>query len=185
MTLPPFLRPALIALALSTGLANAQVTSPPTAPVDPRWVWDLTVMYRDDATWDAARNAFAADIPRLASLKGTLGRDAASMRVALDQLSQANQTLSRLWIYASTQVSTDSRDARNQERSGQMRSLWGRYASSVAWVEPELQALGAQKIDDFLRAEPGLKPHAMRLLPFGGFNCRVGCVCCRCFPYSK
>jgi oligoendopeptidase F len=163
MPLPSFIRPALIALALSAGLASAQGSNPAPQPVDPRWVWDLTVMYPDDAAWDAARNAFAADLPRLAALKGTLGRDASSLRAALDQISQATQRISRLWVYAGLQASTDSRDARYQERSALMRSLGGRYGSSLAWVEPELQSLGAQKVEDFLRTEPGLRPHAMRL----------------------
>lgn len=158
-------RLSLVALSLCAAAlsSTAQTPARPDRPIDPRWVWDLGVLFRDDAAWDAARQAFVADVPRLAALKGTLGRDAATLRAALDQLSAADQQLSRLWVYASMQLSTDSREARNQERSGQMRSLYGRYSSAIAWVEPELQALGAQKIEDFIRAEPGLAPHAMRL----------------------
>lgn len=147
--------------AVAAAVAPAQKASA-AARTDPRFVWDLTRLYPNDVAWDAERTALLADVPSLAALKGTLNT-AAGMRSALDRLSVLNQRLQRLWIYASTQQSTDNRDARNQERTGLMRALGGRVSAATAWVNPEVQALGSEQVEAFIRAEPGLKNHTVGL----------------------
>ena len=146
-----------------TPLPGTTSTTSAASTADPRLVWDLTRLFPSDAAWDSERMALLADIPKLRDLKGTLGRDAATLRAALDQISAAEMRLSRLWVYASTQTSTNNADRRNQERSGLMFSLWGQYASALAWTGPELQALGAERIAAFMAAEPALKRHAAPL----------------------
>jgi oligoendopeptidase F len=142
--------------------APVQAQPGPSAP-DPRTVWDLTPIYPDDAAWDAERTAVTAEIQKLGALKGTLGRDAATLRAGLDQMSAVLRRVARLSVYASTQLSTANGVRRNQERSALMSAMFGQYRSAVSWLEPELQALGADKLAAFQAAEPGLKPHATRL----------------------
>lgn len=153
-----------VLLPLLGGQAAAQSLPPgSTAPNDPRLVWDLTRLFPTDAAWDAERTAFTAEIPKLRALKGSLGRDAATMRATMDQISSAELRLLRLWVYASTQTSTDNGDRRNQERTGLMYGVYGQYIGAVAWTEPEIQALGAEKVAAFQAAEPGLQRHATTL----------------------
>ncbi|MDP0919553.1 hypothetical protein Q6272_31395, partial [Klebsiella pneumoniae] len=58
---------------------------------------------------------------------------------------------------------TDNRDSANQERSNLAGQLDGEFWSALAWVEPEIQALGEARVAAFLKAEPGLKKHAEHL----------------------
>jgi len=160
------LRATCSSLLLSAQLAMAQPAasaSPADAPADPRMVWDLTRLFPTDAAWDAERQAVAAEVAPLRELRGTLGRDAATLRAALDRISALTLRLNRLWVYASTQSSTDNGNGRNQERMGLMQGLWGQMSGALAWVDPELIALGAAKVAAFQAAEPGLAPHATRL----------------------
>ena len=155
---------ALLALAAATTLATPARAQPaPPASSDPRLVWDLTRLFPTDAAWDAERVAFAAEIPKLQALRRGFGRDAASLREAMDQMSAASLRLTRLWVYASTQTSTANGERRNQERTGLMAGLWGQYASAVSWVDTEIQALGADKVAAYRAAEPALQKHAVRL----------------------
>lgn len=162
----PTLRMTCAAVLLAATAAQAQPaanTNPAEAAPDPRMVWDLTRLFPTDAAWDAERKAFQAEISKLAAFKGTLGRDAASLRKALDTISALNQRMGRMWVYASTQASTDNGNARNQERTGLMASLYGQYSAAEAWVDPEILALGAEKVAAFQAAEPGLARHAAEL----------------------
>ena len=146
-------------------------TQPAAAPAgggaaaasDPRYVWDLTTIFKDDAAWDAERQALLAEAPKLATLRDGFGRDAASLRTALDRVSAVNQRMRRLWTYARALASTDNRNPRNQERSGQARAVWGQVSSATAWMDGAIAALGADRIDALLRAEPGLARHRVRL----------------------
>jgi oligoendopeptidase F len=145
-----------------TEVAAAPAAGGSTA-VDPRHVWDLTTIFKDDAAWEAERQALLAEVPRLAALREGFGRDAASLRAGLDRLSAVNQRMRRLWTYASATLSTDNRLARNQERSAQARSLWGQMSSATAWVDSAIRDLGAARIEAFVKAEPGLAKHRVRL----------------------
>ena len=149
-----------VTLAMDAVRVEANASALPRT--DPRFVWDLTRLYATDAAWDAERTAVLAEVPSLSALKGTL-KTAAGMRAALDRISALNLRLDRLQVYASTQQSTDNRDARNQERSGLVGALSGKFSSAIAWVNPEIQGLGQAKVEAFIRSEPGLKKHAVRL----------------------
>lgn len=143
--------------------AAAEAAAAPAATPDTRYVWDLTTLFRTDADWDTERKAVLEELPAIEALRGTLGKDAATLRAALDRISALSQRFERLAVYASTQASTDSRDARNQERAGLIRQLGGRFGAAVSWLSPEVQDIGAEKIEAFIKAEKGLAPHAFRL----------------------
>ena len=55
----------------------------PTAQTPDPLVWDLSTVYASDAAWEAARKAAVDELPQLAALKGSLGKNAASLRVGL------------------------------------------------------------------------------------------------------
>jgi len=151
-----------LAGALSGATAGAQPAAATAGEATPT-VWDLTRIFPTDAAWDAERLAVMAEVPKLRELRGTLGRDAAAMREGLDRISALTQRLYRLWVYASTQLSTDNGNRRNQERSGLMFALGGQYSASIAWLDTEIQQLGADKLAAFRAAEPALARHRVRL----------------------
>lgn len=159
--------PRTLVLALTLGLSTwaAQAATPPTpaVPADDPLVWDLRPLFATDTAWDAERQALLAELPRLAALKGTLAQGPAALRRALDATSAADRRLERLWVYASTQQSTDNRLPRNQERMSLVHSLWGARGEATAWLAPEVQALGSERVEAALRSEPGLAPHAVGL----------------------
>lgn len=153
---------AAICLGLSMPGLAASAAAPAVAP-DPRYVWDLSPIFADDAAWEAERRALLADLPALKALRKDFGRDAASLRAALDRLSAATQRLRRVGVYASALASTDNRNARHQERQAQARSLSGQFGAAVAWVDGAIADLGEKRINAWLRAEPGLARHETRL----------------------
>ncbi|MBN8505060.1 MAG: oligoendopeptidase F [Burkholderiales bacterium] len=164
MKTQPTLLATLLAAALGAVMASASLpASAQSAQNADPLAWDLRPLYADDAAWTQAREALRAEIPKLAALKGSLGRSPAALRQALDRISAANLQLDRLGTYAYSLQSTDNRDRRNQERLGLVMSLYGEYGAALAWLDPEIQGLGAQKLAAFQKAEPGLAKHATRL----------------------
>ena len=151
-------RPHALLLCLGLALGGPALHAEPLPTT-----WNLAPLYASDADWETARKALLADLPRLAALKGTLGKSAKGLLAGLDTLSAANLRCDRLRVYASMKQSTDNRDTANQERSSLAGQLDGEYHSAIAWLEPEIQSLGAAKVAAFLKAEPGLKKHAEHL----------------------
>ncbi len=171
--LPAVLRRSALTLALTTTLACAAAGPAAAQPLaqagasaplpELRATWDLSTLFASDEAWEAERRALLAELPALRALREGFGRDAAALRQALDRLSQLRQRVSRAWVYASASNSTDNRDARNQERMALLRAASGQINAATSWVPGALRALGPERIEAYLRADPGLARHAVQL----------------------
>ena len=132
----------------------------PTAePVDEKYIWDLTDLFADLAAWESARSESLQQIKQLETLKGTLGNSAQSLLAASDQISQVYKDVARVYVYANLMADVDTRNAENEERSQMARNLLTELSTAVSWYNPELLALGEQKIQAFIAAEPALQKH--------------------------
>ncbi|WP_049974731.1 oligoendopeptidase F [Azospirillum sp. B4] len=152
------LRRAVLAAASAVSLLALSVPARATddPKVDPKYLWDLSDYYRTPADWDAARLKVKAALPGLAKYKGTLAKGPAATLAALEAIYAVYHDLERVGTYASVIASTDARDAQAQERQGLGDDLQGEVAAATAWLSPEIQALGAAKVDGYLKAEPKL-----------------------------
>ncbi len=121
-------------------------------------VWDLTELYPSDAAWDTERTAIAGALPGLAAFKGTLGSDSAGMARALRTILDLRKRLGRLQTYASLKRDEDTRIAANQDRLQRAELLSTDFDSATAYLAPEIIRIGQAKIDQFIAAEPALKP---------------------------
>ncbi len=149
----------LLALALSFGPAAAA-----DAPVtNPKYLWDLSELYPNEAAWEADRKAVIDALPGLAAYKGTLGKDAATMAKALQAIYDVNKRLDRLDTYAGLKHDEDTRIGANQQLTQKAELLRTEFDKATAYLNPELVALGRAKVEDFITAEPKLKTYTYRL----------------------
>lgn len=132
--------------------AAAQAPAVGTVPLN----WDLTELYPTPQAWAAERTAVLAALPTLARHKGRLGADAASLRGALQAISDLDRRISRLMTYASLKADEDTAIGENQERRQLATSLATALGEATAWVDPEILRVGQAKITTFQRADPGL-----------------------------
>ncbi len=153
---------AIAAVATTSSLAGAAYAQAPSAETVPV-VWDLTQLYQTDAAWEAEHKAIAAALPGLATFKGTLGKDAASLAKALRTMSDLRKRLSRLNTYASLKRDEDARVAANEDRQERAQLLQTDFASATSFVDPEIIAAGRPKVDRFIAADPDLKVFTFRL----------------------
>ena len=144
-------------LALANGAASAADTAAAAAAVE------LTELYPSDAAWEAERAAIAARLPEIAAFKGKLGQGAATLRQVLQLQSDLGLKVSRLYVYASLKGDEDLRNAPNQERRQKATDLYTAYGEAGSWMNPELLALGAPKVESYIAADPGLAKFRFQL----------------------
>jgi len=152
--------PTTTALAQGAGQAKPAAEA---AKVDPRHVWDLSPIYPSTDAWDAERKALLAEIPEIKKLQGTLGKDAKSLRTALERLSDINRRAEKVLVYAYIDSTTDNRDSAKMERRSLAQQLFGELGSATAFLAPEIQSVGAEKVEQFIKADKALAPHAFDL----------------------
>jgi oligoendopeptidase F len=97
-----------------------------------------------------------AALPTLASYKGRLGSDAATLRAALQAVSDVQRKAARLNVYASIIADSDTSVAQAQERRQLAIALLGQVNEATSYLQPEILSVGAARIAAFQSADPAL-----------------------------
>jgi oligoendopeptidase F len=123
--------------------------------------WDLAALYPDEASWVAAKQEFGRAIPNVAAHQGKLGDSAAALLAAMTAYEQALRVGERLYAYAFQRYSEDTRVGRTMQMQQEMSQAYSDFQSAVAFMRPELIAVGRDKIDAYVKAEPKLAQYRM------------------------
>jgi oligoendopeptidase F len=127
------------------------------ASVPDKHKWDLAQIFSSDEAWRAARDTVTSDIPRVGAFKGQLGSSAARLAEALELATRVTRDLVKVYVYASMMSDQDSRDSRYQAMQQEMVQLYAAFAAQAAYMEPEILALGREKVDRLVASEPRLE----------------------------
>jgi len=156
-------REAFLSAAALVALPAAARAAAPGGAQTPA-MWDLSDLYATDAAWAAERDAIETALPGIAAYRGRLGESAATLRSALQTLSDLNRRFERLYTYASLKADEDLQVAANQERRQLAVALGAKLGEAGSWMNPEILALGRAKVEAFLAADPGLGKFRFGLL---------------------
>ena len=75
-----------LTITVGSLLSTAAPAAEPARAVDPAMVWDLTLLYPNEAAWRAAKEQVATGIPKVKTYEGRLGESAATLREAMVNL---------------------------------------------------------------------------------------------------
>jgi oligoendopeptidase F len=156
----------LPALLMTYGifLSAALPAAEPARAVDPANVWDLTMLYQDDATWRAAKDHLAAEIPKIKAYEGRLGSSAATLREAMDFIYSLRKDYDRIAVYTSLKRDVNTRDSAALELNQEADLLGTDFSRATSFLDPELLTVGETKLRAFLDADPGLAPYRFPIL---------------------
>jgi oligoendopeptidase F len=133
------------------------------AKVPDTFKWNLADIYPDQAAWRARKEAITRELPSLRSFEGRLGTSAATLAEALELMSRFDKELSRLYVYASMLSDQDTRVSEPQGMQQEMQQIYASFAAQASFIEPEVLRVGGPRVEQFLTAEPRLKPFAFYL----------------------
>ena len=122
--------------------------------------WDAESVFPSAADWEAELDAVVSDLPRLEELAGRL---AEGPDVTLDALVRRDELVSRLWrvfVYPYLEYSVDTTDQAAVARLGRAQTVYGRVLAGIAFVEPELLALGRDRLAEWSATDSGFHPYA-------------------------
>src|SRR5215470_19739732 len=147
-----FLRFVGMALAVLTVTLGAQERD--RSKIPDKYKWNLADIYPSDASWRAAKEAFAAEIPALEKFKGRLTSSPSALADALDAIYAKNKEFRRIASYASLLADQDTRDSQHQGMRQEMTQVGATFGAAVAFVDPEILRAGKATIDKFVASEP-------------------------------
>ena len=106
--------------------------------MDPRWQWDLTAIFEDEAALEAA---FAEAKKQTAVVAGWQGKVAEDPRQAIRDTYALYRLLDRIATYSAMHKDEDGSDPARQGLYARMNSLYVAAAGAAAFLEPELLTL--------------------------------------------
>jgi oligoendopeptidase F len=151
--------PALLAFFALALVAPAQALERSEVPA--RYQWDLKDLYVDEAAWIAGKQEFVQSLPALGTWQGKLGASPASLLEGMTAWEQASRRADRLYAYAFQLYDQDTRVGRSLQMQQEMSQVYSSFQSTASFMRPEILALGREKIDAYLAAEPKLGQYRM------------------------
>lgn len=148
----------------SSGPAGAaESTEDGSKTVDPKYVWDLTDLYPTVEAWDDARREVLDTLPKLKAQRGSLSKGPAALRETLDLLFDTTKAAARVRVYAYLAYATDLKDAGAGERQQLALQMLTELENAVSWLEPEILALGENRVRRYQGREEGLEAYSFYL----------------------
>jgi oligoendopeptidase F len=126
--------------------------------------WRIADLFSDPAAWRAGFGRVKELAAGLEPLAQAWTRSPRDMGDFMDRLDQINQQGGRLAQYATLQNDMDLGDPRYQAMKGEVHSFLVELGARLAFMEPELLALGEAEVERYVREEPRLAPHRVGFL---------------------
>lgn len=143
----------LVTLILVTGLVG------PAMAEDEKDTWNLGDIFTDTASWEQARADLESRLPEIDQCKGHLGDSAQKLLECSAMLSDMFREFSAVSSYAAMASDADTRDAENNQRRTQVRILGSKFSEKIAFLSPELLAIGEDKLSAYLGELSTLQPY--------------------------
>lgn len=133
-----------------------QFTLRPRGEIPLEHTWDVASVYPTVEAWDAAFRQINDQLPELKRFMGHLGDSPETLADWFDVAQRLNKDLRRVMVYASMGHTADTTDQEAAARADRARGLLARAASTTAFAEPEIAAIGFDRLRQWLREEPRL-----------------------------
>jgi oligoendopeptidase F len=125
-----------------------------------KYTWNPYSVFPDDATWAAALEEIKEMLPEIAGWRGRLHEGPEVVLGCMQQLEDLYRLVGKVNVYAGMFYAVDTADQEAAARSDQAGSLFGQAMATVAFVEPELIAIGQDTLNQWLAANEEMAQYA-------------------------
>ncbi len=135
------------------------------ADIPAAFKWHVSDIYATEDDWSIACENFKTKLPVLKNMQGTL-TNAQSVAQALQLQDELAIMIDKIYAYARLQQDADATDQHTQALSGEAEGLAAAFSNANSFIEPELLALGKEKVEAFLEEEPALAQYKFYISNF-------------------
>ena len=140
-----------------------------SVPADRRW--DPESIFPTVEAWETELDAILADLPSVTALAGRVGESSATVAAVLAARDELEYRLGRLSVYGMLGYAVETTDPDAVLRFGRVQAVDAQVVAAMSFVEPELLAIGRERLREWSATEPSLaalRPLLRRSLPAGG-----------------
>ena len=126
----------LMSCAENNKTSNLEI--PLRSDIDAKYKWDMTAVYPTEEAWEDDLNLVKKLYPRLGDYKGRLLSSPEVLLESIELRNQVNQTLWRLYHYASNSSNADVRNEKFQEMVQRVINESVKIGQTTAYFTPEI-----------------------------------------------
>lgn len=135
---------------------------PERAGIPGKYKWKLEDIYPSIKEWEADFSAIKAEMPNLASFKGTLGQSPERLAEFLKAREALSVKLGKIYVYANMKSHEDTADSAYQGPANRASALAVEFSASESFMTPEILSMPEEKLKGFTAA-PELSEYAFML----------------------
>lgn len=133
---------------------------PTRSEVNPQHTWNDVSVFPTVEAWANELAILRDGLAEVAGWQGRLAEGPAVLVEALSAIEAFRQRVEKVSIYAGLSAAVDRTDQAATARAGEASSLAGEAEGALAFVEPELLAIGQSRLAEWAAAEPRLAIYA-------------------------
>jgi oligoendopeptidase F len=133
-----------------------KTTIPAREDVPVEHTWDAGSIFPSPAAWEEEFRSVEHRLPDLAEFRGHLAGGPATLADWFAAAEAVDAAFSRLNVYSEMFFAVDSADQTASGRQDRCRGLGSRVDAATSFAEPELLAIGVDKLRAWARGEPRL-----------------------------
>nr|AUN37598.1 oligoendopeptidase F [uncultured bacterium] len=125
--------------------------------IDAQYKWNAESVFETRAAWKQAYEQVSAELPAaMTRFQGHLGDSAAALADWFDALDDMYHRAGHILFYGLMSQAVETTDQEANAMAGQASGLMGKFQAAASFAEPELLALGQDKLNEWIKAEPRL-----------------------------
>ncbi len=129
---------------------------PPRSAIPKKYRWNAERLFPSPKTWETELTAILEAIPKVESLKGTLGASPAALADGLSLVEDLAARMYRALVYAGFSYSVDTADQKAAAMNDRAQGAFGRVSASISFVDPELIGIGRETLGSWAARETRL-----------------------------
>ncbi|WP_435062262.1 oligoendopeptidase F [Halobaculum sp. EA56] len=132
---------------------------PERSEIDAEYKWSIESIYADDGAWEEAYEECEERLDDLRAYEGRATESAATLRELLDTYESVFREVAKVTSYARLRSNEDTRDQEYQAMSSKAQALSAEASSASSYLEPELQELSWDEVEELMDEEPALREY--------------------------
>ena len=126
------------------------------AEIAPEYKWSAQSIFESDVAWEAEFKRLQEQLPGLGKHQGRLGDGPAALAEARRAVDDVVGRVGKVFVYASLSHHVDTTDQAAARMYGQAQGLFGQMLAAIAFIDPELLAIGEATLRQWMKDEPRL-----------------------------
>ncbi len=136
----------------------------PRKDIPVKFTWNVADIYKDKATWSAAKEKAVGMIGQIDALAKGWTSSADSMLKLLKHNTELEMIISKLYSYASHQGNADMSNPEFKTMKGEVMNLYVGLSSKLSFIDSDILSLGEKKFRAYLKENKGLAPYSFDIL---------------------